>query len=80
MMTRKSKYALRTVAGFVALAVLAAPCGKVAGTVEIILELAMMAAILFTVCSLLKLDKLMREEFERLQDAPFKRGRGRYGQ
>jgi len=62
------------------MAVLSMQCGKVTGTVETVLELAIMVTILFAVWSLLKLDKLMREEFERLRDAPFKRGRGRYGQ
>ncbi len=79
-MTRKSKYVLRTVAGFAALAVLSMQCGKVTGTAETILEFSMMAAILFATWSLLRLDKLEREEFKRLQNAPFKRGRGRYGQ
>ncbi len=71
---------LRTVAGFAALAVLSKPCGKVTGAAETILVFAMMAAILFTVWSLLRLDKLMQEESERFRNAPFKRERGRYGQ
>ncbi len=79
-MTRKSKCVLRTVAGFAALAVLSMQCGKVTGTAETVLEFAMMAAIMFAAWSLLELDKLEREEFKRLQDAPFKRERGRYGQ
>ncbi len=77
-MSKKSKYALRTVAGLAALAVLAALCGKVTGAAEIILEFAMIAAILFTTWSLLKLDRLEQEKFERLRNAPFKRERGRY--
>ncbi len=79
-MTRKSKYTLRTVAGFAALAILSMPCGKVTGTAETVLELSAIAAILFTIWSLLELDKLEQEEFRRLRNAPFKRGRGRYGQ
>ncbi len=79
-MTRKSKCTLRIVAGFAAMAILLALDGKVTGIAETIRELVVAAAILFTIWSLLELDKLEQEEFRRLRNAPFKRERGRYGQ
>ncbi len=79
-MIRKSKYTLRMVAGFATSAILLALDGKVTGIAETIRELAGAAAILFTIWSLLELDKLEQEEFRRLRNAPFKRERGIYGQ
>ncbi len=76
-MTRKSKYTLRIVAGFAAMAILLALDGKVTGAAETILGFALMAAIPFTIWSLLELDKLEQEESRRLGNAPFKRERGR---
>ncbi len=79
-MTRKSKCTLRTAVGFAASAILLMLDGKVTGIAETIRELVGAAAMLFAIWSLLELDKLEQEEFRRLRNAPFKRGRGRCGQ